>query len=330
MLTYPKVRAKMQRLKSTLSRWFAPKYPSLGFEKVSRADHVNAQQYANRALKNKQLLNSFDTLKNIRENRIRSQFNMWTNGESRHVLTPATRDALWSLIDVRSAADFRDHAGRAMAWLRNSVGDRPYALLVEIGADFGNFRPDTRRQFTKMKSSLWLAAPLVRVFGRPPAVVLPLLNGRVHPVLLKKALFQKNVKEFVHIDDTVYSGSQKADIVANFKAAIRGLRPRFPVSLYIGAAYSSPMGEEKVLNAAGANSKNVQVHFYKSHTLTRRELETHINQELRNKGINLRTAPLSTIMPHKVPNMISFAPREFGELLERIVKDPPYKQLKFS
>lgn len=300
----------MQGLKRTFKKVFFPS--SWGRRRGSNRieeDVLPAQRFAVQALVSGKLLQSFNTLKNINKTRIRTLFDFWAGPGSRKNLSPAAQDAVWSLINIRSAADFKMHVYRAITWLRRKVGNRPYAVLVEVDG-FGPY---------KLKSSLWLAAPLIRSFKRPPAMVIPVMYGGLDAGLVRQAM-ALDIADFVHIDDTVYSGQQKGGLVKNFRAIIP---QRSPVRLYIAAAYTSRAGEDFVRARIGTSRS---VEYFASHVLTRREIQDpSIIGELRAKRVNLYKAPLSTIMPHKIPNGLSFAPANFGAVLDMSMPSPPYK-----
>ena len=286
-------------------------------------EHINAQKYALNALRKPEVTHSFNTLQNINHARIRTLYNLWAGPGGPKNLSPAAKNGLWSMINIRSASDFRRHAYRAITWLRRSVNGRPYALLVEVGKTYG----ELRGKKWSMKSSLWLGGPLMRSFRRAPAMVIPIVYGFVHPDFVKAALRQ-GIADFVHIDDTVYSGIQKAGIVTNFRGVVQKLRTRVSVRLFIAAAYTSLEGRRAVLEASTASSlKQLKVSFFASDILTRRELNNAVKQELIAKDVRHNSAPLSTIMPHKVPNTVSFGPSSFGMLLETMMPQPPYKRI---
>ena len=117
-------------------------------------------------------------------------------------------------------------------------------------------------------------------------------------------------------------------IIYEFKKVVHALRPRVPVNLFIGAAYTSIQGQNVVRDAANRPSKDTftRTQFFASHTLTRSQFTNAVQQELKAKNVDFTTAPLSTIMPHKVPNHVSFAPGRFGTLLEAMMPQPPYKR----
>lgn len=274
-----------------------------------------AVKFLNSVLRSREMLNAYDALPNINRPAINTAFRAWATGQK---LSADAQKTLHALLNVRSADEFFRFTRDGMAWIAREIGTRPYALIAEVAS--GN----TLHNSLKAKSSAWLAAPLVRFLGRPPAAIIPFHDGGWLAGDLVRTAVAQGILDFVHVDDAIYSGSQKAILVNEMGA----LRIRDVPRLYIAAAYATQKGLAKVRARVATVAKWVHVALHASGTMNEPTAPPNILPELIGKGHTV--GPTMSILPFKVPNEVSFGPSSLGAALGRAVPPPVYKRIHVS
>ena len=233
-----------------------------------------------------------------------------------------SKQALRRQVNVRSAAEFRNGISQCVAWLAICLRNTPrYALLVEI-----SHAP---------KSSTWLAGPVVaelEAMGIPkPEAVIPCTEGGVHAGSALQHAVDTGITAFVHVDDAIYSGSQKTFILETLQWHLsRYVPPMKPVDVYVAAAYSTRLGRDRVLRQwkqRVRGQKLLRVHFFAARDLQKRSMPLRSKLELvmQGRARNLTGGPTMTILSHKVPNAMSFGPASLSKYLTNRLNKPVYK-----
>ena len=196
-----------------------------------------------------------------------------------------------------TAADFKRAVAEGVAWLRKTVapGTR-YALNVEAGD------PDPR-------GTEWLASQVVRALGKPVRFD-------------AKSAIEHGARTVVFFDDAVYSGSQMYHELGDLRryAARRGLRG---LRVVVCVAYATSRGMEVIEDAANdLRTAGHAVDVFAARPLRQAAnvLSPAALGEI--QGAYGFLAPTLTIMPHKIPDEMSFGfgndePTSLGRHLER-------------
>jgi hypothetical protein len=249
---------------------------------------------------------------------IKKAFNTWANDIK---LSPHGREVLYKSLDIKTKTEFLENMNKVVAWLQRGIKTRPYALLVEIKIK----NPD------EIKSSAWLAGPVVRRFGRSPTLIIPIEITPSHKKVSEA--IQLGIRDFVFVDDAMYSGLQATCIMSGMYKRLNNLgldkteRPR----LWIAAAFSSNYSTRRIsqkYKQLGIRQLYSPMHLRvyspgilytpKIPSIVRRELDVLIQN---NVGTTM------SILPYKVPNHKSFGPVGLVKYLEHVVGIPPYKTI---
>ena len=194
-------------------------------------------------------------------------------------LDAATTRRIRNAINVRSTADFKAGIRRCTEWLGGKVRGRPYALLVESGRT--------------TKSSMWLGVLVVDAAG-PPVAILTYDGQRIHGD-------PAGARCLVHLNDAIYSGAQMAGMIDRLAQREFDLYVTKKLTVYFAAAYGTSSAALRLRTAmnenAAALTKKSSVFFAK--TLPETPL-----YDIFDEDVNVR--PSISIMPHKVPNSVSF------------------------
>jgi hypothetical protein len=278
------------------------------------ADSRKPREMIRRALRDPKFQRSFHALKNVRPRAIYSAFDSWAK---RRDMTGYTREALKQQMDIRRADEFKHAVGLCTHWLVNHNLQR-YAMIIEITQ-------------TTAKSSTWLAGPVItglQKLGVPgPTVIIPFVDGRYLSVKAVKEAIDTGITTFVHVDDAVYSGSQKGIMVRQLTSALRAAHVKRARAL-IAVPYTTDLGRRYVSRLA---ARPLKLHFYAPHIIKTRTLPWVSRVELMLRGNkNIRSGgPAMTILPHKMPNSVSFGPASLSYALQTRIPQPVYKKFSF-
>jgi len=284
-----------------------------------------AHKAVKRVMAHKEFAQSYHAQPSVDPALVYKTFNDWAAAGK---FSRFTRHALRKQLDVRSAGEFRDGISKSVAWLAANLQRHPkYALIVEID-DVGG---------TQAKSSTWLAGPVVaelRARGvRKPMLVIP-YNGWLGNTYIDTAV-SLGITAFVHVDDAIYSGSQKAVMMASLQAQLaRAKSP--PVDVFVAAAYSTRVGLQLVLHdwekhVPRGQPKLLRVHVYAPREIRKRTMPLLSRLELAARGRRenaFRGGPTMTVLSHKVPNAVSFGPASLSSHLARHIEKPIYKRMQ--
>ena len=254
---------------------------------------------------------SFRALKNLDAGKVRAGARQFAKNAG---LTNRETALLVEAINVRTAADFKEAIAIAVAHLKAKVRGRPYALLVESRSRGGGGGGG-------VKSSEWLAFQVVKVLGPPTGIVLYDINSDklgykstsgpsntwANRTSDRKGLFAAvldGAKCVVHLNDAIYSGTQLATLIDRYDrdAYIQmdgGPFNRGP-PLFIAAGFGTAYAKAKHEGLAN-------VYFAKT-IASRPDVVNIVAPNMRDSHFyrNLNPARLLTILPHKVPNSVSF------------------------
>lgn len=313
-----------------------------------------ALKIVKKMLKNPDTLRSYNTMQNINRRVVMRELNAWA--EERQ-LRPKTRDAIVKALDIKTRADFHGAMNRVIGHTKKWLAGEPYALIVE----FSVYAHDPSEPSVWPKSSAWLAAPVIRGIGRPPAVIIPYfwphedhlnLYSHVSTTLLRRAI-ASGIRSFVHIDDAMYSGMQKSTVLQTLqrwiqddgialakaqRAHLVGLqnagwihvRARTPDGqlprLLIAAAFTTDAALSMIKTIpVFKNSRWMHVQVFAGGRLPTPHFATNIIENFEN---DTNYVPYKTLLPFKVPNHASFGPATLGARLEKVLPRPPYKRKK--
>lgn len=179
------------------------------------------------------------------------------------------------------------------SWLRKKAGGQPYALLIEANA-----------QQKTSKSSLWLAHRVIAALG-PPVVTIEIAENS--DIQTDRNPYVRAVSAgarcIVHLNDAVYSGSQLYGILkqlGQYAAAQKKIR----IPVYVAAAYATKLAQERLQRIKNTRNNFFRlVHVYYAYTLPENPLTKNNFKQFGNR---VRFAPTMSIMPHKVPDEVSF------------------------
>jgi hypothetical protein len=152
-------------------------------------------------------LRSYNAMENTNRRAVLKELNVWARNKG---LSANTRDALANALDIKTRADFHATMNSVIAHVKRWTALEPYALIVEFGSD-------RYPENALPKSSMWLAAAVIRGIGRPPGMIIPYFvfkggDGRVSTDLIRTAV-ARGIRSFVHVDDAMYSGDQKKRLI---------------------------------------------------------------------------------------------------------------------
>ena len=280
-----------------------------------------AHKSIKRAIAHKEFRQSYHAQKNVDPALVYRAFDTWAASKK---LSRFTRHALRSQIDVRSASEFRAGISKGVDWLAQHLRHHPrYAMIVEIA-------PKTA------KSSTWLAGPVIaelRAKGLPkPTILIPSWL----PDKLVDTALSLGVTAFVHVDDAIYSGAQKASMLGALQAKLAHARVPRPVDVYIAAAYSTGLGTQRVLHewekfVDKGQRKLLRVHVFAPHEIKKRAMPLASRLEFAARGRlqnAFRGGPTMTVLSHKVPNTVSFGPGSLSDHLVKHIQKPVYKRIQ--
>jgi hypothetical protein len=256
------------------------------------------------------LLKSYHSLKNIKKNNVRSVFDTWAQ---KLELPRETKNALFKQLDVRGSAEFKNAISSCIQWLANHKLNK-YAMIVEMSGE-------------ELKSSTWLAPPVIeglKKLGIPgPSIIIPCNQRRLNQKAVKQAL-DDGIKTFIHVDDAVYSGWQKADMVEDLADTVKHLYYN-GVRFLLAVAYSTKIGMKEIKSR---EKHSLQLEIFSPITIPSRmrsfpSLSKKMSDIIKNGG------PTMTILPHKVPNHASFGPKSLSSNLAARLPKPVYKSKSF-
>lgn len=279
------------------------------------ADSHKPREMIRRALRDPKFQRSFHALKNIRPSAIYSTFDSWAK---RRKMTGYTRASLKQQMNIRRADEFKHAVMKCTHWLANHNLQR-YAMIIEITQ-------------TTAKSSTWLAGPVItglQKLGIPgPTVIIPFADGRYLSVKAVKESIDAGITTFIHVDDAVYSGSQKGIMVRQLTSALRAAHVK-RARMLIAVPYTTDLGRQYVSRLIG---RPLKLEFYAPHTIRTRKLPWVSRVELMLRGDkNIQSGgPAMTVLPHKMPNYVSFGPATLSYALQAQIPKPVYKKFSFA
>jgi hypothetical protein len=291
--------------------------PFLG-EKV-RARDAAAIEFARRVIRNARMMNAFNRMPNMNRAAINKAFHTWATAVQ---LSPAARNALHQALNVRSKDEFLRHIIESIEWITKHLGDRPYALIVEVNEKNSTFTA---------KSSAWLGGPTVRAIGRQPSAVIPFYRGQRVAARPVAAALDRGIRDFVHVDDAMYSGLQKETLVDEMYALLKKARVSERPTLWIAVAYTTPAATALVKRAASRASKVMDVVLVAPGTIRNpaENLPPNVVTEVSTRT-KQTVGPSMTVLPFKVPNSVSFGPEGLATQLELAVQKPVYKRINVT
>jgi hypothetical protein len=309
------------------------------------ADSLALQYLQNTIFRNRSLQNAYNHMQNVNRASINAGFHQWATSAG---ISQRARAALYKALNVKTKKDFLETMGAVFdAFNATSIPDAPYAMLVELESPYAaniysRKRPRPGNPTFAPKSSAWLAAVALRRLRKPPAMIIPVYHGigLGIPVLahglLAEAL-QKGIRQFVHIDDAMYSGLQKSEIVGLMNESLYTLgQPNNQTPLlWIGAAYATPASTRAVLHgwkkhvrAAVRKNPPLRLQLYAAGAIAPPALPILVRAELWRK--QQRPGPTMTVLPYKVPNSVSFGPAALSATLANTVTSRPvYKKRRY-
>jgi hypothetical protein len=317
-------------------------------------DDEETVPFITKALKNRSLLTAYNAMENFNRASVSKTFHAWATNTG---LSMAARNALFKALNVQTKQQFVKHMTRVSRWIGKSIGRRPYALVVEVGyVDFDNSTGSGREVAVFAKSSVWLGGPLVRALGRMPDAIIPVYDGHMldygrfydlsHIAVIRA--ITKGIRDFVHVDDALYSGAQKAQLVSQFITHVADVKKTFegknrPMHgthiprLFVAAAYSTrtamtaikrdiATAATRAVRRGGSSNNNkkpgARVSLYASSKIPKPTFSNAVEAELAQK--ELSAGPTMTTMPFKVPNALSFGPKGLGNALSQARGRPLY------
>ena len=309
-----------------------------------------AANFIARVMRNRRMLNAYNSMPEMNRALINSSFHTWAN---EHNLSPKARNELHMALNVRTRAEFMGYMKTIIDWVRDKVGDRPYALIAEItNTDLINGYTLTNAEITNgklprfvAKSSAWLAGPVVRELPRKPDLLIPFYgDSKLSYLLMEKAL-KSGIRDFVHIDDAMYSGQQKATLItkmqqvflmSTFEHPETKLSGRMKPRLWLAVAFATQQSKNLIADTSQA-SRNLlgyqisaldifNIKLLAPGTIHAPKLASNtVKEELRDKRHVV--GPTMTLLPFKVPNTVSFGPPSLSNALSKTVKKPVYKRI---
>lgn len=314
----------------------------------THGDTLALQYLHNTIFRNRSLQNAYNLMHNVNRASINAGFHEWA---TRAGISQRARAAVHRALNVRTKKDFMEKMGAVFAKLNAEpfvLRNEPYAMLVELESPYAatlytHKRVAPGRPYFAPKSSAWLAGVAMHRLRNRPAVLIPIYHGGNNGVptlaegLVHEAVAQ-GIRHFVHIDDAMYSGVQKSEIVGLMNECLyplqteaRGPKPL----LWIGAAYATPRSKLAVLQewkrhvrAVVRKNPPVRLTLYAPGTINPPSLPLLVRAELWRKY--QRPGPTMTVLPYKVPNSVSFGPAALSVALSNTVAKPAYKNRRYK
>lgn len=317
-------------------------------------DTLALQYLHNTIFRNRSLQNAYDKMQNVNRASVNAGFHEWATSAG---ISQRARTAMHKALNVRTRKDFMENMGAVFAKLNYEpfmLRNEPYAMLVELDSPYAASLYTRKRaapgppQFAP-KSSAWLAGVAMHRLRSRPAVLIPVYHGSNNngvPVLAEGLVHEAiahGIRHFVHIDDAMYSGLQKSEIVGLMNECLYTLQtqkvrqtPRqTPLLLWIGAAYATPGSRRAVLHewkryvrAVVRKNPPVRLTLYAPGTILPPRLPLLVRAELWRK--HQRPGPTMTVLPYKVPNSVSFGPAALSVALSNTVAKPAYKNQRYK
>ena len=264
-----------------------------------------------KAIHSPEFKRSYYTLKNVKKENVYKAFDHWASSID---LPQATKNALRQQLNVRGSEEFKNAISKCIQWLADHKLKR-YSLIVEIDGHVA-------------KSSTWLAGPVIEGLKKRkipgPFNIIPFYKGsKVSGSMVEKAV-AAGVKTFVHVDDAIYSGSQKGILIKQLSNIVRNLKIGNYARLLIGAAYTTEVGKRYIESLV---KPPLRLEFFAPHMIQSR---SPVSTSNKHKNIIKSGGPTMTILSHKVPNAISFGPGPLSMALENALPRPVYKSMKFN
>jgi hypothetical protein len=280
-------------------------------------------------LTNRSFRRAYDAMTDMHPNIIDTAFEKWTASTR---LSQRSRQALHRALNVRSATNFQNHMARVSVALNEHIATfrgEPYAMLVEMSSQYAAdwylsrvpLNPSKRRRYAP-KSSAWLAGPVISRLARRPKMMIPVYHHSTGSILaegLVREALRHGIRHFVHVDDAIYSGLQKSQIVQMLCRVLKVSKP-LP-SVWIGAAYATATGLRAIRRKTCHRRMTTTV--YAAGTIASPVVpwRTHVELLLKLQ----RVGPTMTVMPYKVPNRVSFGPAGLSDALANLAPEPKYK-----
>lgn len=246
----------------------------------------------------KHLVHLYDSLAGYDNAAVRKQASRWLQAQgltAREANVSARAIKLVTPQEFKSAFEtaVRKFSAAAVQYFRqHSSAPRIICILVERGG---------------RKSSGWLAAVGARLIRRlVPGVSLVACYAGTYDV---GTVYVGGCRLFVHFDDAMYSGQQKSELVDAFQRTMRN-----PLSvpdwgrahLFIIVAASTGVGRQLVNRTVELHrvtpSRRVAVTILVGRRIPAMDAEIRIRGAMR----GLTAGATLAIMPHKVPNSVSF------------------------
>lgn len=288
-------------------------------------------------LANRSLRRAYNEMSDMNADAIDTGFQEWAASTR---LGQRSRRAVRRALNVKSAPDFLKHMALVIAALNEHIASlrgEPYAMLVEVSSQYAADwyvygrapHPKKHRSFAP-KSSAWLAGPVINRLTRRPAMLIPVYQHTTGGVLAEGLVHEarrQGIRHFVHVDDAIYSGLQKSELVALMCETVEKKKMMTgPPTLWIGAAYATATGLRAIRRAACQHM--MKIHVYAAGTIAAPTLPWLARAELLLK--RQRVGPTMTVLPYKVPNAASFGPALLSNALAERAPDPVYKARKYA
>lgn len=219
-------------------------------------------------------------------------------------IPPARVQKMVDAIDFKTAAEFKRAVAKATDWLKKEVHGKPYILYVEGGDVY-------------TKSSDWLAHKVIEKLGMPWGRI---VWGNISEAERQlRAAYAHGVTTVVHLDDAWYTGTQKKDqidtLLMTWRRVLnthRNAPSTVHAKILVAAAYG-PHHVPKLQEIQGTHA--IFFHVPGNSTARKDTFEVkffaaaEIPEPPRNLAVlgNVNFGRRKyTVMPHKLPNGLSF------------------------
>jgi hypothetical protein len=313
---------------------------------VSARNNRAVSAYLKQLATNLTVKKSFDTLPNVNANRLRDHTFRWAKSKG---LSDDLATEMAQKLDIKTAAEFRQHistavnrlvqslkrseGGSSRGWWwqgpREPAPPQKFAIISELYYLNAPLEiPRSAPRVMTMKSSAWLLSAVTErllAHGLTPAAHIAFQGGFALSTQAMKDALASGVRTFIHIDDAIYSGSQKSTLVEGIGRVLASAKQhKYKVRVIIGAAYSTAKGERRIRHAA--NNAGVSLVLVAPGQLREPKFSPKLLRALANAGVPYR-GPTFTILPFKVPDYASFSPENLSKYLENATNKPVYKTM---
>lgn len=287
--------------------------------------------------RNKRVAKTFNNLQNGDHTAVRRLTHEWALSIGLH---KDLADELASKLDIKTAAEFQKNIQVVVDTISKRLSPlTPFAIISEAGIPnpIYNHYPVGKRP-VKMKSSAWLSAVVERTLekkGLVPAAYIPFKRGET---LARRPFFQaldSNIRTFVHVDDAIYSGAQKGLLVSDMSILLGEYARKFnhllDVTLEMGAAFSTHRGHQHVLQELQSFSLDkyytMKCNFVVGGWIMLPKFSKRLIYALKLARVRYDENKPFTILPHKVPDEVSFSPGLLSNYISH-TRTPAYKEIQ--